>query len=128
MRSYHDTDSEEELMDESNFGQITNVNITEFDGKIETKGATLSWTFTSHSQCCEDFGAYVSNRSISKDVLLNETLIDFTIKDVKEDKCALIISTSCGNYIHKFYNYHNGYYSHVLRVYRNDSLEKQCIL
>ncbi len=54
--------------------------------------------------------------------MIQEELIYFDIEERGSQKCCLIIGTTRGEYKHKFYNKHNGYYSHTLSVYKNNEM------
>ena len=123
--SCHDDSSEIVSNDQQKYGKILDYDIHRFSGKIKTEKLTFRWSFDDRSNCCEKYGAYKSNKSISRSALLGGILLDYDIKDVGESKCALIIKTTVGDYIHKFYNYHNGYYSHTLYVYIDGKCEMQ---
>lgn len=96
-----------------------------WDDYIElSNGKVISWKFDMFRKCCEEVGEYRSSKSIDPEDMINAIYFKYEVVDRGSSKCALIIYTSIGRYIQKFYNRHNGYYSHSLCVYEDD----ECVI
>lgn len=110
---------------------IESCNIEEFCGSIVTNRYKLSWVFDEEAQCCESYGSEISEKSIREDQLVGANMYNYAIEEdhsYENQECDLIIRTSEGNYVHHFYNHHNGYYSHSLCVYKDDKIIMECCL
>jgi len=105
---------------------ITEVYDNGANGYIElSSGLLIAWKFDTNIQCSETVGQYISSKSIKSEDMVGAGLLKYDIEDrgngdYKNAKCALIFETTAGRYIHKFYNCHNGWYSHNLDVFEND--------
>jgi len=89
-----------------------------------SNGKVISWKFDTFRKCCEEVGEYRSSKSINPEDMIDALFIKYDVVDRGSSKCALIIYTSSGRYIQKFFNRHNGYYSHSFTVYEDD----ECVI
>ena len=129
---------------------ITSVNYNKkgFYGEIITDMCKIHWVYESYQQCCEDFGVIFSrplseiegkrfkNIEFDDNILtiycvepddddITDNVYEFLkqrTKTTREDLISYFANDSYQVQI-KFYNHHNGYYTHNLDIFIDDKLK-----
>jgi outer membrane cobalamin receptor len=92
-----------------------------FDGSITTHRAKYEWYYSREQKCCESFGADFEGdfSELYGKFLLN---VDLQYENSSSEATLVFDLSNDTQFKIRFYNRHNGYYTHTLNVYKNDKI------